>query len=449
MTATVSHRASSLRGTARVPGDKSVSHRSLMFGALAVGETRITGLLEGDDVLATAAAMRTLGAQVARLDDGTWQVFGCGIGGLGEPGDVIDMGNSGTGARLLLGILAGHPLSATVTGDASLRARPMERIMAPLRTMGAAFAAAEGGRLPLTVTGATDPLPITYELPVASAQIKSAVLLAGLSAPGETTVIEPVPTRDHTERLLRQFGAEVRVDDDADGRRRITVVGQPELAGQAVIVPADISSAAFPMVAALTAPGSEITLCDVGTNPLRGGLIETLMEMGADITLGNARHAEGEPIADVTVRSGTLKGVDVPAARVPAMIDEFPVLAVAAASADGVTRMTGLAELRVKESDRLALMAHGLAACGVRVEETADSLTVHGCAGPPPGGATIDAELDHRIAMAFLVLGAASAAPVRVTRTETIATSFPDFAGLMNGLGAAMDTEMDTEEDAT
>ncbi|MDD9877039.1 MAG: 3-phosphoshikimate 1-carboxyvinyltransferase [Magnetovibrio sp.] len=438
MTAIVSHLADRLSGSAAVPGDKSVSHRALMFGAMAVGETRITGLLEGDDVLCTAAAMRALGAQVTRLDDGTWQVFGCGVGGLRAPDGVLDMGNSGTAARLLLGVLAGHPMSATMSGDASLRSRPMERVMAPLRDMGAAFATAEGGRLPVTVTGAADPLPITYTLPVASAQVKSAVLLAGLTAPGETTVIEPVPTRDHTERLLRHFGARVEVSAEGEGRR-ITLTGEPELKARNVVVPADISSAAFPMVAALLVPGSEITLARVGTNPLRAGLIETLAEMGARIERRDATDADGEPVADILAAAGPLRAVDVPPERAPSMIDEFPILAVAAALADGTTRMTGLAELRVKESDRLAAMAGGLARCGVRVEETEDSLTVHGDGTPPPGGAVIDAELDHRIAMAFLVLGMVSREPIRVERAETIATSFPNFAGIMNGLGARME----------
>jgi len=441
LTAIVSHRAQRLLGEGRVPGDKSVSHRALMIGGLAVGGTRITGLLEGEDVLATAAAMRALGAQVERGDDGVWQVFGCGVGGLRAPEDVIDMGNSGTGVRLLMGILASHPFSATLSGDASLRSRPMERIMAPLREMGTAFTANQGGQLPITVSGSDDLLPISYELPVASAQVKSAVLLAGLAAPGVTTVIEPVPTRDHTERLFRHFGADVEVTDLDGGRRRISLTGQPELMGRDVIVPADISSAAFPMVAALSVPGSELTLKAVGTNPLRAGLLETLKEMGADLEITNESGADGEPVADITVRAGPLHGVDVPAERVPSMIDEFPVLAVAAASAEGTTRMTGLAELRVKESDRLALMAKGLAACGVQVEETEDSLTVHGTGDAPAGGVTIDAELDHRIAMAFLVLGLVSAAPIRVERAETIATSFPGFAAMMNGFGARMETE--------
>lgn len=438
MSVIISESANPLRGTVRVPGDKSVSHRALMFGALAVGETNISGLLEGEDVLATAAAMRALGAQVTRGEDGTWQVFGCGVGGLAEPGNVLDMGNSGTAVRLLMGVLAGHAFPATLTGDASLRSRPMERIMKPLRDIGATFVSAEGGRLPITMTGAVDPLPTAYEMPVASAQVKSAVLLAGLSVPGETVVIEPVPTRDHTERLLRHFGADVRVEDDPDGRRRVTLVGEPELEGRNVVVPADISSAAFPMVAALLVPGSAVTLTGVGTNPLRAGLMDTLRDMGGDLRLENSRDEDGEPVADVVVRAAKLRGVDVPAGRVPSMIDEFPVLAVCAAHAEGTTRMTGLSELRVKESDRLAAMAQGLSACGVVLEETEDTLTIFGDGKAPAGGAEIDSDLDHRIAMAFLVLGMASRDAVRVAQAETIATSFPGFADMMNGLGANM-----------
>ncbi len=447
MTNIVSHHIDRFQGESRVPGDKSVSHRALMFGALSVGETRITGLLEGDDVLATAVAMRRLGAEVTRLDDGTWQVFGCGIGGLAAPDDVIDMGNSGTGIRLLMGVIAGQPVTAVLTGDASLRSRPMERIMTPLREMGVAFAAAEGGRLPLSMTGPADLMPIDYPSPVASAQIKSAVLLAGLAAPGETTVIEAIATRDHTERLLSHFGAEVRTATEAAGAQRITVVGQPELTGCAVRVPADVSSAAFPLVAALIASEGELRLPAVGTNPLRAGLLETLTEMGADITRENATVAAGEPIADLMVRASKLRGVTVPAGRAASMIDEYPILAMAAAVAEGTTHMAGLAELRVKESDRLALMAAGLKACDVDVEETEDSFTVHGTGAPPAGGATIASHHDHRIAMSFLVLGTVTAAPIRVTSAETIATSFPGFQDLMNGLGADMRIEDDDNQD--
>ncbi len=434
----VSHAARALTGSARVPGDKSVSHRALMFGALAVGESVVDGLLEGDDVLRTAAAMRALGAEVERLPDGRWRLWGRGVGGLQEPADVLDMGNSGTGARLLMGLVTTHPFTSIFTGDASLRSRPMKRISEPLGRMGAQFFGRDGGRLPAALVGTPRPLPITYELPVASAQVKSAVLLAGLNTPGETTVIEREATRDHTELMLRNFGASVRVEDLGDGRRAISVTGFPELTGRTVTVPADPSSAAFPAVAALLVPGSEVRLAGVGINPLRAGLYQTLLEMGADIRFENRREEGGEPVADLVVRASELTGVDVPAERAPSMIDEYPILAVAAAFARGATRMTGLAELRVKESDRLAAMARGLAACGVRVEETPDSLTVHGTGRPPQGGATIAVELDHRIAMSFLVLGMAAAEPVAVDDAEAIDTSFPGFAVLMNGLGAGI-----------
>ncbi len=451
MTIIVSHHIDRLQGESRVPGDKSVSHRALMFGALSVGETRITGLLEGADVMSTVAAMRALGAEVTRLGDGAWQVFGCGVGGLAAPDDIIDMGNSGTGVRLLMGVISGQSITAIFTGDASLRSRPMERIMIPLRQMGVVFTAAEGGRLPLTMTGPSDLMPIDYRPPVASAQIKSAVLLAGLAAPGETTVVEAVATRDHTERLLSHFGAEIRIASDAAGAKHITVVGQPELTGRSVRVPADISSAAFPLVAALIASEGQLRLPAVGTNPLRAGLLKTLIEMGADITLANSTNAAGEPIADLLVRASKLRGVTVPADRAASMIDEYPILAMAAAVAEGTTHMAGLAELRVKESDRLMLIATGLRACGAEVEETDDSLTIHGNGVPPAGGATIASQHDHRIAMSFLVLGTVTAAPIRVTNAETIDTSFPGFRDLMNGLGADMRIENDdnqNQEDA-
>ncbi len=432
----VSRIAETLSGTVRVPGDKSVSHRALMFGALAAGETRIVGLLEGEDVLATAAAMRALGSHVERRDNGDWHVRGCGLGALAEPDDILDMGNSGTAARLLMGLLATHPITTTMTGDASLRSRPMERVLTPLRQFGAHFDGAAGGRLPLTVSGASQPIPIEYQPPVASAQVKSAVLLAGLNTPGETTVIEPVATRDHTERMLIQFGAEVTTEVLEGGGRRITIVGEPELTAGDVAVPADISSAAFPMVAALLVPGSRLRLNGVGLNPLRAGLPETLRDMGAHIDEENIRGGDGEPIADLAVTAGALRGIEVPAERAPSMIDEYPILAVAAACAEGTTVMRGLAELRVKESDRLAAMAKGLAACGVDLEEGEDYLIVHGVGTPPKGGATIDSGLDHRIAMAFLVLGMFSREPITVTGAETINTSFPGFVGMMNGLGA-------------
>jgi 3-phosphoshikimate 1-carboxyvinyltransferase len=423
-----------LSGVARVPGDKSVSHRSLMIGAVAVGETRIEGLLEGEDVLRTAEAMRRLGAGAVRRD-GCWHVHGRGVGGLQEPDDVLDLGNAGTGARLLMGLLATHRLTAFLTGDASLRGRPMARVAKPLQEMGARIVARDGCRLPLAVIGAAEPLPISYRLPVPSAQVKSAVLLAGLNTPGETTVIEPEPTRDHTELMLRHFGVEVRVEMTDEGRRT-TIVGQPEIGGRRIDVPADPSSAAFPLVAAAVLPGSDITLEHVGINPHRIGLIQTLLEMGADISLGGQRQAAGEPVADIRVRARRLVGVEVPATRAPSMIDEYPILAVAAACADGTTAMRGLGELRVKESDRLAAMANGLRACGVSVEDGPDSLTVQGTGARPHGGGRIAANLDHRIAMAFLVLGMAAERPVEIDDGSPIDTSFPGFVALMNRLGA-------------
>jgi len=432
---------SALSGSARLPGDKSISHRALMFGALAVGQTTIEGLLEGEDVLRPPAAMRALGAEIERDKDGRWRVWGRGIGALAEPEDVLDMGNSGTGARLLLGILASHPLTAVMTGDASLRRRPMARVTEPLSACGAVFIAREGGRLPLTVIGARDPLPLDYRLPVPSAQVKSAVLLAGLNAPGETRVVEREATRDHSERMLGHFGATIRrreIDDEGHRAQEIVLTGQPELAGRDVKVPADPSSAAFPLVAALLLPGSEVRLPAVGMNPARIGLITTLQEMGADISIENAREEGGEPVADLVARGSRLKGVEVPAERAPSMIDEYPILAVAAAAASGRTVMHGLAELRVKESDRLAAVARGLARCGVGVEEQPETLIVEGHGGRPPGGnnRAVETELDHRIAMSFLVLGLAAERPVLIDDMTPVATSFPDFAGLMGGLGA-------------
>ena len=407
-----------------------------MLGALAVGETEITGLLEGDDVMRTARAVRALGAEVERGDDGAWRVHGVGVGGLAEPAETLDMGNAGTGARLLMGVVATHPMTCQFTGDASLRARPMGRVAEPLERMGARIIAREGCRLPLTVVGGASPLPIEYRLPAPSAQVKSAVLLAGLNAPGETTVVEPEATRDHTERLLRHFGAELRVEAREDGARAITVVGQPELAGRALAVPGDPSSAAFLAVAALLVPGSSLTLERVGVNPLRTGLYVTLREMGAELAFTDEREESGEPVADIEVRASALRGVEVPAGRAPTMIDEYPVLAVAAACAKGTTVMRGLAELRFKESDRVAAIARALAACGVGVEAGDDYLVVEGCGGPPPGGATVEARLDHRIAMAFLVLGAAARRPVAIDDGAPIATSFPGFVALCNGVGA-------------
>ncbi len=440
MTAMISRPARPLTGAAAVPGDKSISHRALILGALAVGETRIAGLLASADVFATVAAVKALGAQAEQGENGDWRVYGRGVGGLAEPQGVLDMGNSGTAARLLIGVVATHPFTATFAGDKSLSVRPMERVMTPLRQMGAQFTTRSGGCLPITITGTPSPVPIVYELPVASAQIKSAVLLAGLNTPGRTTVIEPQPTRDHTERMLGHFGAEVVIMEKpgAPGAKEITLTGQPELTGAEVRVPGDISSAAFPLVAALLVPDSKVTLTGVGVNPLRSGLIETLREMGAAISIDNPRNEGGEPVADLTVVTSGLKGVKVSGARAPRMIDEYPILAVAAAYAQGVTRLEGLAELRVKESDRLDAIVRGLTAAGVEVEASDDALTVKGGGGPPPGGARIEARLDHRIAMAFLVLGMVAEAPVEIDDATTIDTSFPGFADLMNGLGAAV-----------
>jgi 3-phosphoshikimate 1-carboxyvinyltransferase len=430
---------SPLTGTVRVPGDKSISHRALMVGALAVGRTEIRGLLEGEDVLATAAALRALGAGVERREDGSWSVDGVGVGGLAEPDAVLDLGNSGTAARLLLGLLATHPITSFVTGDASLRRRPMARVTVPLSRLGAQFVSREGGRLPLAVSGAADPVPITYRLPVPSAQVKSAILLAGLNTPGMTTVVEPEPTRDHTERMLRHFGATVATEPAEGGGRNVRVEGHPELVAAPITVPGDPSSAAFPLVAALIVPGSEVTITGVGLNPTRSGLLECLNEMGADIALLNERTEGGEPVADLRVRAGPLTGADIPPERAPRMIDEYPILAMAAACARGRTVMRGLAELRVKESDRLAAIAGGLAQCGVRVTVEGDDLIVDGAGTFPVGGARIATDLDHRIAMAFLVLGLAADQPVAIDDARPIATSFPDFVPLMHRLGARFD----------
>ncbi len=423
-----------LSGTARVPGDKSISHRALMFGALAIGETRITGLLEGEDVMCTAAAMRALGAEVVQ-SGAEWRVAGRGVGGLVEPADVLDMGNSGTAARLLTGMLASHDLFAVITGDASLRGRPMRRVTEPLLACGARFTSRAGGRLPLAIQGARDPMPLDYRLPVASAQVKSALLLAGLNAPGLTRVEEPAPTRDHSENMLRHFGAQVQVEA-AGAERIITLTGQPELRAADVAVPGDPSSAAFPIVAALLVPGSSITLPGVGLNPLRTGLLTTLREMGAVIEVANERIAGGEPVGDLTVRHSTLIGIDVPPDRAPSMIDEYPILAVAAAFAAGTTRMRGLAELRVKESDRLSATAAMLVAAGVRVEIEGDDLIVHGSGAAPAGGATVLTHMDHRLAMSALVMGLGTAEPISVDDAAFIETSFPGFAALMGALGA-------------
>jgi 3-phosphoshikimate 1-carboxyvinyltransferase len=423
-----------LRGRVRVPGDKSISHRALIFGALAVGETRIRGLLEGEDVLNTANALRALGALIERAGVGTWLVRGVGVGGFAEPAAALDFGNSGTGCRLMLGAVAGCPVTATFDGDASLRQRPMRRVLDPLERIGARTLAAADGRLPLTLQGARDPIPIVFEPPVASAQLKSAVLLAGLAAPGETQVIERQATRDHTEKMLAHFGADVRVEPEGLSGRRITLAGQPELAPRPVVVPADPSSAAFPLVGALITPGSDLILEGVMMNPLRTGLITTLAEMGASIERLEERN-EGEEVANLHVRAGPLRGVEVPASRAPSMIDEYPVLAVAAAFAEGTMVMRGLKELRVKESDRLSATAALLRANGVEAEIAGDDLLVEG-KGRVPGGGVVTTHMDHRIAMAALVMGLASERSVKIDDGSFIATSFPGYVELMQGLGA-------------
>ncbi|RWR46482.1 3-phosphoshikimate 1-carboxyvinyltransferase [Sinirhodobacter ferrireducens] len=429
-------KSAALSGVAEVPGDKSISHRALILGALSVGTTRITGLLEGQDVLDTAKAMAAFGAGVTREGAGAWTVEGVGVGGFAEPADVIDCGNSGTGVRLIMGAMATSPITATFTGDASLRKRPMGRVTDPLALFGARAYGRAGGRLPMTVVGAAEPVPVTYATPMASAQVKSAVLLAGLNAPGQTVVIEKTATRDHTERMLRGFGAEVSVEATPEGNR-ITLTGQPELRGQTVAVPRDPSSAAFPVCAALIVPGSDILVPGVSQNPTRNGLFLTLREMGADITFENEREEGGEPVADLRVRFSELTGIEVPVDRAASQIDEYPVLAAVAACARGTTVMRGVHELRVKESDRIDAMARGLEACGVTVEEDDDTLIVHGL-GPDgvPGGATVATHIDHRIAMSFLVLGLAARAPITVDDGSPIATSFPVFEPLMRDLGA-------------
>jgi 3-phosphoshikimate 1-carboxyvinyltransferase len=425
-----------LTGKVRVPGDKSISHRALILGALAVGETRISGLLEGEDVLNTARSMRALGATVARTGDFAWVVRGVGVAGFAEPQAPLDFGNSGTGCRLVMGAVAGCPISAVFDGDASLRSRPMRRVLDPLELMGARVGdSGQGGRLPLTLQGARDPLPILYRTPVASAQIKSAVLLAGLAAPGTTTVIETEASRDHTELMLKHFGAEIVSTKEGGHGRKIALTGQPELHGTEVVVPADPSSAAFPIVAALIVEGSDIVLSDVMTNPLRTGLFTTLREMGASIEETEVRGDAGEPMAQLRVRASKLRGVEVPPERAPSMIDEYLVLAVAASFAEGTTIMRGLQELRVKESDRLEATAAMLRANGVKVEIAGDDLIVEG-RGHVPGEGLVATHMDHRIAMSALVMGLASDKPVKVDDTAFIATSFPDFIPMMRLLGA-------------
>jgi len=431
-----------LSGIAEVPGDKSISHRSLILGAMAVGETRIKGLLEGDDVLDTARAMRAFGAEVTDLGDGNWSVHGVGVGGFSEPDQVVDCGNSGTGVRLIMGAMATTPISVTFTGDASLNKRPMARVTDPLALFGTQSVGRAGGRLPMTLVGAQDPVPVVYEVPVPSAQVKSAVLLAGLNAPGQTVVIEQEATRDHTERMLAGFGAEITTEETDQGRR-ITLTGQPELKPQDIAVPRDPSSAAFPVCAALIVPGSDVLVPGIGLNPTRAGLFTTLCEMGADLVFENERIEGGEPVADLRARySPHMLGIEVPPERAASMIDEYPVLSVVAAFASGTTIMAGVKELRVKESDRIDAMATGLRANGVAVDEGEDWWTVVGL-GPNsvPGGATCASHLDHRIAMSFMVLGMGAQKPVSLDDGSPITTSFPIFDPLMSRLGARLHSD--------
>lgn len=435
---TVGRSDQALSGSISVPGDKSISHRSLMFAAMATGTTRVVGLLEGEDVLRTAAAMAALGATIAR-DGAEWVISSPGIAGFSEPSDVLDMGNSGTAARLLSGILSGLPFTSFMTGDASLRGRPMKRVTEPLAQTGAVFVARDRQRLPMAIVGASSPAPLTYRLPVASAQVKSAVLLAGLGATGRTTVIEPVATRDHTENMLQHFGVDVGIARDVDGTRTISVEGPARLVARDVRVPGDPSSAAFPIVAALLVPGSDITIREVGLNPLRTGLFTTLLEMGADIQIMDERIEGGEPVGDLRVRAGTLRAVDVPPERAPSMIDEYPVLAVACAFADGRSRLRGLEELRVKESDRLAATVALLEVNGATVTVEGDDMVIDGrAAGQHFGGGTVATRMDHRLAMSAIVFGLAADRPVMVDDTAFIETSFPGFVALMNGLGAGI-----------
>ena len=430
----VSHKAGSLRGTMPIPGDKSISHRSLILGSLAIGTTKVKGLLEGADVISTKNALVALGAEIRRDDDGIWHIIGVGLNGMVSPVTPLDLGNSGTGARLLMGVVAGQNITATFCGDASLSVRPMARITDPLAEMGASVACRDGGLLPVTITGAVTPMALQYRSKVASAQIKSAILLAGLNARGTTTVIEPHASRDHSESMLRHFGASVEQKIESDGTHHVHLAGAATLRAADIIVPSDPSSAAFAIVAALITPGSDITLVGIGMNPLRTGLITTLVEMGGDIVKSNDRIEGGEAVADLTIRHSQLHGITVPAERAASMIDEFPILSVAAATASGTTQMLGVAELRVKETDRIKVMADGLAACGVAVDYDDDSMRVSGSV--IKGGTTLSAQHDHRIAMSFLTLGLVAEAPIAVTGCATIETSFPGFANGMNQLGA-------------
>ena len=434
-----SHRADPLTGVAEVPGDKSISHRSLILGAMAVGETKISGLLEGDDVLDTAKAMQAFGAEVVNHGGGSWSVHGVGVGGFAEPDQVIDCGNSGTGVRLIMGCMATSPITVTFTGDASLNGRPMARVTDPLALFGAQSVGRKGGRLPMTIVGAAEPVPVRYEVPVPSAQVKSAVLLAGLNAPGKTVVIEKEATRDHSERMLAGFGAEITVEETEEGRV-ITLTGQPELKPQVIAVPRDPSSAAFPVCAALITPGSDVLVPGIGLNPTRAGLFYTLQDMGADLTFENMREEGGEPVADLRAKySPDMQGIEVPPERAASMIDEYPVLSVVASFATGKTMMAGVKELRVKESDRIDAMAQGLRANGVTVEEGEDWWSVEGLGSEGvPGGGTCESFLDHRIAMSFMVMGMGAQNPVSVDDGSPITTSFPIFEPLMTGLGAKL-----------
>ena len=441
MTLTCSNRSDPLIGSIIVPGDKSISHRALMIGTLAVGKTLVIGLLESEDVKATIKAMRQLGAEIECTKthgEKLWQVYGRGVGGIIEPNNVLDFGNSGTSARLITGILASHNITATLVGDASLNSRPMQRVLDPLKNIGATFLARAGGKLPITINGTSQALPNDLTLEVASAQVKSAILLAGLNTVGHTVLIEPKPSRDHTERMLSYFGAEISVKEVGNGSRKITLVGQPELTGRKILVPGDISSAAFIIIGAAITPGSNVEIKNVGINPLRTGLLDSLKEMGADLKILKIREHTNEPVADIQIKYKQLKGVTIPAERAPRMIDEYPILSIAAAVAQGTTVFEGVEELRVKESDRLTVMAEGLRDCGITTNATKNSLTITGTNGPPNGGVTISSRLDHRIAMSFLILGLICKNPITIDDAEPIETSFPDFINLMNKLGANM-----------
>ena len=429
--------APALSGAITVPGDKSISHRSLMLSALAVGESRVEGLLEGEDVLSTAAAMRAMGADIRKDEEGIWHIHGVGVGGLLQPQTALDMGNSGTSTRLLMGLVASHAITATFVGDASLSKRPMARVTEPLSRMGASFTTSPGDRLPLTMRGACPAVPLDYRLPVASAQVKSAILLAGLNAPGITRIVEPIPTRDHSERMLKGFGADLNVEVEADGTRIITLRGEAELRPQSITVPGDPSSAAFPMVAALLVPGSKVAIANVGLNATRAGLVDLLREMGGDILIENPREVGGEPVGDLVVTASALKGVEPDPALAPSMIDEYPVAFIAAAFAEGRSIFRGLEELRVKESDRIATMAAGLRAIGVIVEELEDGIVIEGSGGALlPGGGPIATKLDHRIAMSFAIAGLVSKNGVTIDDMRPVATSFPGFTALLQSLGA-------------